>query len=63
MRLLGEGFAMKAKLKSLWNDVGGATLVEYGLIALIVAIAGVAAVDVLGQAVANIIDIINTNFS
>ena len=54
---------MKAKLKSLWNDVGGATLVEYGLIALIVAIAGVAAVDVLGQAVANIIDIINTNFS
>ena len=54
---------MKARLKSFLGDTHGATLVEYGLIALIVAIAGVAAVDVLGEAVANIMDVINTSFS
>ena len=46
-----KGFEMKNMLKSFINDDQGATAIEYGLIAALVALVGVVAFTALGETV------------
>lgn len=52
---------MKHVLKRLFFEQRGATLLEYGLVAFLVALAAVAALDVLGETLNDILKFISGN--
>ncbi|SAI58542.1 pilin subunit [Bordetella ansorpii] len=58
-----EVLHMYAQLKSFWQDEEGATAIEYGLIAGLIAVVIVLAVTNLGETLNGIFESINTSLS
>ena len=50
-------------LKNFWNDEEGVTAIEYGLIAALIAVVIIAAVNVVGTELDQTFDIIGTELS
>jgi pilus assembly protein Flp/PilA len=47
---------MFATLKTLWDNEDGATAIEYGLIAALIAVAAIAAMSLVGTSLTGIFD-------
>jgi len=54
---------MYALLKDLMNDESGATAIEYGLIAALVSVAAIAALQALGGSLNSIFSTVSTTLS
>ena len=54
---------MTRALRQLWQDESGATAIEYGLIAALVAVACIAAFIALGGGLGNLFGSVNTKAS
>jgi pilus assembly protein Flp/PilA len=53
MRFLNELFDRKSLLSNLLSDEAGATAIEYGLIAALIAVAAIAAMGLVGTSLTN----------
>jgi pilus assembly protein Flp/PilA len=47
---------MLVKLKNLWGNEEGATAIEYGLIAALIAVAAIAAFQLVGTSLTSVFD-------
>jgi pilus assembly protein Flp/PilA len=50
-------------LRKLWRDEEGATAIEYGLIAALIAVAAIAAMTSLGGTLSDTFESVNTSMS
>ena len=50
-------------IKKFARDTKGATAIEYGLIAALIAVAGITAMGAVGSSVSNTFDKVNTNLN
>ena len=54
---------MKALVSRFLNDESGATAIEYGLIAALIAVAGITAMGAVGNSVSGTFNKVNTNLT
>ena len=54
---------MKTAIVSLLKDESGATAIEYGLIAALVSVAGITALDALGTSLTNMFTTVSSEIS
>ena len=54
---------MKALVSRFLNDESGATAIEYGLIAALIAVAGITAMSSVGRSVGNTFNKVNGNLN